>query len=226
MGLPKSTIVRLLQTLEEEGFVNNDRMQGGYQITSLTESLSCGFQRDPLILEAGRQSMQDLTREVKWPTSIALFDFDAVVVRYSTASSSPLAPFHSTVNMRLSLVSRALGRAYLAFCADAVINDIVGVLARSGNQEDFIARNPKRLWSNIYEIRKKGYAERVVGIKPQTSTLAVPVMFNGEVRASLGVTYFSSVMSRKEAAERLAPSLIATAQKIGQNLAQIMEHAS
>jgi len=46
-GLPKPTIVRLLDTLIALGYVVNDRRQGGYQVTSLVRSLSAGFHGDP-----------------------------------------------------------------------------------------------------------------------------------------------------------------------------------
>src|SRR5690606_8542595 len=38
--LPKPTLVRILQTLEEAGYVENDARQGGYQVTALVTSLS------------------------------------------------------------------------------------------------------------------------------------------------------------------------------------------
>ena len=45
-GLPKPTIVRLLDTLIGLGYVVNDRRQGGYQVTSLVRSLRlCGLDR-------------------------------------------------------------------------------------------------------------------------------------------------------------------------------------
>ena len=43
----------------------------------------------------------------------AVLENNAMVVRYSTIPLSPLAMRHSTINVRLSLVSRAIGRAYL-----------------------------------------------------------------------------------------------------------------
>src|SRR3954470_11429616 len=115
-GLPKPTIVRLLETLSARGYVINDQRQGGYSVTSQVRTLSCGFHGDPLVIEAGRAWAIDLTRRLKWPIALAVLDKDAVTVRFSTISESPISPFHGTLNMRLSLISRGLGRAYLAFC--------------------------------------------------------------------------------------------------------------
>ena len=49
-ALPKSTIVRLLETLRLLGYVANDPRQGGYQVTSGVRGLSSGFHGDPLVV--------------------------------------------------------------------------------------------------------------------------------------------------------------------------------
>ncbi|MGH6862384.1 MAG: helix-turn-helix domain-containing protein, partial [Phyllobacterium sp.] len=115
-GLPKATIVRLLQTLCHEQYATNDRRQGGYQVTANVKALSCGYHGDPAVVEAARPWSIEFTRTHHWPIAIATFERDAVVVRFSTIIDSPVSPFHGTINLRLDLLNRALGRAYLAFC--------------------------------------------------------------------------------------------------------------
>src|SRR5918999_872484 len=110
-GLPKPTIVRLLETLIAAGFVSSDRRLGGYQVTSRVSALSSGYHGAPMVIEAARPWAIDITRKLKWPVSVALLEKDAVVVRFSTIPDSPMSPFHATINMRLSLISRGLGRA-------------------------------------------------------------------------------------------------------------------
>lgn len=115
-AFPKPSIVRLLQTLEAKGLVRHAPQPGAYYLTSGVATLSSGYHSEPRVVEAAAQPMDELTAKIKWPLALAVFDGDAVVVRYSTIPNSPLSLLHSSLNMRLSLVSRALGRAYLAFC--------------------------------------------------------------------------------------------------------------
>ena len=61
-ALPKSTIVRLLETLRLLGYVANDPRQGGYQVTSGVRTLSSGFHGDPLVVEAARSWAIEFTR--------------------------------------------------------------------------------------------------------------------------------------------------------------------
>ncbi|MGV3650454.1 MAG: helix-turn-helix domain-containing protein [Devosia sp.] len=191
-GLPKPTLVRLLKTLVANGFVSNDKRQSGYQITSLVTSLSSGFHGDPLVVEAGRAWAMELNARFKWPIAIAVFDKDAVIVRYSTVHDSPVSPFHATINMRLSLFTRALGRAFLASCSDAQIEALLASPSTPGSQlEEERDRDPEKVRRMVRTIRDRGFAMRDPNVEPRTSdTIAVPIFGPGGVQASIGLTYF------------------------------------
>lgn len=195
-GLPKPTLIRMLRTLEADGYVSNDRRQAGYQITSLVTSLSSGFHGDPLVVEAGRAWAMGLSAEYKWPVAIAVFDGRAMVVRYSTVYDSPISPFHATINMRLSLFTRALGRAYLAACSDEQIAALVDKMKKDSDLESPHARDPDAVSRMVRTVRDRGYAMRDSNVEPRTSdTIAVPIFARGAVQASIGLTYFRSAMN-------------------------------
>jgi IclR family mhp operon transcriptional activator len=223
-GLPKPTIVRLLETLSAMGYVANDQRQGGYSVTSLVRTLSCGFHGDPLVVEAGRAWAIDLTRRLKWPVAIAVLDKDAVVVRFSTIPDSPISPFHGTIGSRLSLVSRGLGRAYLAFCPAAERTILLQILAGSADPEDAPARRPPALLRSLQPIRRQGFAERDAAVEPRSSsTLAVPIMDGDRVLATLGLTYFSSAMKRAQAVALYVPHLKSAAASISRSVERLEE---
>lgn len=218
-GLPKPTVVRLLETLAEAGYVTNDRRQGGYRITSLVQSLSCGFQGDAPVVEAGRPWAIEFTRRFQWPVAIAVLDLDAVTVRLSTIADSPISPFHATINMRLPLLTRGLGRAYLAFCSQSERNFILQILARSADPEDAGARDRATTLAMLGRIRKLGFAERTMAVEPtSSSTLAVPIKRGKDVLATIGVTYFRSAMPTKQARERYIPALWEMADNIANSV--------
>ena len=190
-GLPKPTLVRFLATLSHAGFVSSTPRQSGYQLTSLVRSLSSGYHGDPLIVEAGAAVAREITRETKWPVSIALPDGNGVRVRLSTASDSPMSPFHSTINMHLGFFLRALGRAYLAYSDPAQVETYSRQAVTEAAEGHRLAGDEVALKSLIASIRWKGYALRDREIEPQSSdTLAVPIFLDGAVRATLGVTFF------------------------------------
>lgn len=195
-GLPKPTLVRFLRTMVRAGYVTNDQRQSGYQLTALVSSLSSGYHGDPLVIEAGRPWAIQLTRQLQWPVSIAVLDAESVVVRFSTVADSPVSPFHSTINMRLTLFTNALGRAYLAHCDDDQIEAFACSAEQSGDPTVAgIARDRAYLHTLVKSIRRSGYALRDIRTEPRNSnTLAVPIFLGGRVRASLGMTFFRSTI--------------------------------
>lgn len=191
-GLPKPTLVRLLKTLAADGYVRNDQRQAGYQITSLVTSLSSGFHGDPLVVEAGRPWAMELSARFKWPVAVAVYEKGAMVVRYSTVYDSPISPFHATINMRLSMFTRALGRAYLAFCTDEQIDALL-VASSHHDLETAADCEPEKVRRMVRTVRDRGYAMRDTQVEPRTSdTIAVPIQGGGAVQASIGLTYFRS----------------------------------
>lgn len=207
-GLPKPTLVRFLKTLSNLGYVTHSPDHAGYQITSLVTSLSAGYHGDPLIVEAGRAWAIQITRELKWPVSIAVLSGNWVTVRLSTVSSSPISPFHATINMKLGLFSRALGKAYIAFCSDGQIENFANqVQAEQPNEARFVA-DRDAMWEHIASIRKNGYALRDFRASPNNSnTLAVPIFLDGQVRATIGITFFRSAVRSRNTLEEFANRL-------------------
>jgi IclR family mhp operon transcriptional activator len=206
-GFPKPSIVRLLQTLESKGLVRHAPQPGAYYLTSGVATLSSGYHSEPRVVEAAAQPMDALTRKIKWPLGLAVFDGDAVVVRYSTIPNSPLSLLHSSLNMRLSLVSRALGRAYLAFCTREEQAMLLATLDKSDRPEDAPARDRKTIARVLAETRKRGYALRDPAVRPVSNTLALPVLEYGRPVASIGLTWFASTMDAADAVARYLPDL-------------------
>jgi IclR family mhp operon transcriptional activator len=221
-GLPKPTIVRLLETLQSEGFIAKDLRLGGYQVTSQVMSLSNGFHGAPLIVEAVRPWAADLTRRFKWPVAVGVMENDAIFVRYSTIPDSPISPFHATINMRLSLISRSLGRAYLAYCSAEERRLLVRMLSASAHAED----RPKNLAKIVEQIvratRSRGFALRDPHADPKNSdTIAVPIMAGGRVLATYGMTYFRTAVPRAEMIGTLVPALKESRARIEESLTHL-----
>lgn len=197
-GLPKPTIVRLLKTLVADGYAANDRRQSGYSVTARVNSLSCGYHGDPMVVELARPWAIALTRKFGWPVGVALIDRDAVVIRFSTIPDSAISPFHATLNLRMGLLSRALGLAYFAFCSEAEQQ----ILLRQLDDTDralLKGRESGWLERRVAMARENGFTQRDPGVEPRNSnTVAVPIMVHGRVMATIGLTFFRSGASDRD----------------------------
>jgi IclR family mhp operon transcriptional activator len=217
-ALPKPTLVRLLQTLAAQGLVRPAPQPGAYVLTSAVRTLSCGYHGEPRVIEAAAPVADAFTARHKWPVAVAVPDVDAVVVRYSTIDQSPLSLLHSSINLRLSLLSRALGRAYLAFCSTEEREALLRQVACSPQDEDRAAGEAAQLQAMLEETRARGYALRHPGVRPVSNTFAVPLYEHGRVVASMGVTWFSSTMPVSEAVATLGPPLREAAREVSARL--------
>ncbi|MDQ8727785.1 DNA-binding transcriptional regulator [Bradyrhizobium sp. LHD-71] len=194
-GIPKPSIVRLLRTFVAKGLVCHAPKHGAYYLTSQVQSLSVGYHSVPKIVEAAAPLLDAMTSQVKWPMAVSVPDGNAVVIRYSTVPRSPLALLHSSINMRLSFVTRALGRAFLAFCEDDEREIILKAVNISSEPEDAFAQNPVAVRRILAETRAQGYATRDPRVRPVSNTIAVPVFEDTRVVATVGLTFISSALT-------------------------------
>jgi len=223
-GLPKPTIVRMLRTLINGGYAAKDPRQNGYRVTPRVQSLSCGFHGDPLVVEAARPWAIALTRELKWPTGIAILDGEGVTIRFSTIPDSPISPFHASLNMQLSLFASGLGLAYYAFCPE-VEREMLLAMVADKERALLESREPGWLDWRVQEARERGYATRDPRAEPRnSSTIAVPIMVGDRVTATIGLTFFRKAVGAEDAARYVA-ALRRTARAVEEQILRLGEVA-
>ena len=225
-GIPKPSIVRLLQTLEGRGLVRHAKQHGAYFLTSQIRTLSSGYHSEPRLIEASAALLDDFTRKVKWPVAMAIPDSSAMVIRYSTIPLSPLSLLHSSLGMRLSLVTRALGRAYLAFCDAQEQEALIALLRKSQEPEDAVARDEMALRLMLKQIFARGLATRDPRVRTVSNTLAVPVYEQSRIVATVGLTFFSSAMEPDEAIKLFRGDLFRLSENISKRLGALNEHGA
>jgi IclR family mhp operon transcriptional activator len=218
--LPKPTIVRMLRTLAAEGYVISGPRQAGYSVTAKVNSLSCGYHGDPMVVEAAKPWAIALTRKFGWPVGVGVLDHNVVVIRFSTIPDSAISPFHSSLNRRLGLVSRALGLAYFAFCSA----DEQQLLLRQLDEEDralLCQREAGWLERRVSRARERGFSQRDPGVYPSNSdTVAVPILAHGRIAATIGLTYFR-VGATESDVSTFADALKTSAIEIGDQIERL-----
>jgi IclR family mhp operon transcriptional activator len=162
--------------------------------------------------------MENLQREIIWPTDIATFFDDAMFLRETTRRLSPLTIDSATAGLRLPMLMSATGRAYLAFCADKERRAILENLRRSNAPEDKRARDESYVRNLLATTRRNGYGERHREIFDKTGAIAVPISRAGHVLACLNISFIASALTPSEAADRYLRSLRAAATSIEKGL--------
>jgi IclR family mhp operon transcriptional activator len=112
-GLNRTTCYRLLQTLQQEGYVTFDETSALFGLTPQVRRLSEGLSTQDLSRQAALPPMFGLLEQVSWPSDFAVFELGWMMIRESTHSFSPFSVHRSMVGLGRSLVRSALGRAVL-----------------------------------------------------------------------------------------------------------------
>jgi IclR family mhp operon transcriptional activator len=200
-GISRPALYRILSALMAAGYVTRNEL-GAYEITHLVRLLSDGFKDDEWIAELASPALDAVQRLVTWPTDLALYRNYAMWLRDTTRRNSPLVIDRGTIGYKLPLLATAAGLAYMASCPDEEIEEILDALRKSEDRFDAIAKDRRRTRLLIAKTRKDGYGSRQGGVVAETGSIAVPIFQGGHVKASLGITFFASVLNPPEAAAK------------------------
>lgn len=218
-GLPKPTIVRMLDTLIVDGYVARDNMCGGYRVTHRVRLLDSGYDGIAQILEIARPRAVDLTNQIKWPVGLAVLDGDAMAVQLWTGPISPWVHINTLLGHRPNLVTSAMGRAYLAFSSDAERERLIQML-REKPEMNFGPEEEARFRAILAHVREEGYALRAPRTEPRrNTTIAMPIRSNGSVLASMTVSFFTTSVPKSRVGVRIIKPLRETIEKIEQDFA-------
>jgi IclR family mhp operon transcriptional activator len=219
-GLPRPTVYRLLDTLIAAGYVAHGQRPDIYRLTIAVRALSDGFDDEAWMTDIAAPILAELGQAIVWPTDIATFDRDAMVVRETTHASSPLSINREKAGFRPPVLLSSLGLVYLAHVSETERDTILRSLANSDRPDAALAKNRRAVGALLAEVRRRGYGFREGGISPKTGSIAVPVMWRQRPIACINIHYILSAMTMEQVAERYLPAMRAAAAKIEKALAQ------
>jgi IclR family mhp operon transcriptional activator len=204
-GLPRPTLVRLLQTLIGLGYASRVSRQDGYRLTDHVLTLAGGVRFTDHLVDAAIPHMSRFTSEHGWPLYLATLSAGAMAIRHSTAPESPLSFETAGYNRRSPLLVGALGRVLLAFCGEEERRTILrGIGIRQG----------PALSAALAEIRRDGFAFTRPPRPTRIHGIAVPILGRDRVLGSLSMRFPRSAMSEEEMGQRFGRQLAQLARAI------------
>lgn len=201
-GLNRTTCYRLLQTLQDEGYVSFDAKSALFGLTNQVRTLGEGVSLSDLSSQAALPPMFALLKEASWPSDFALFELGTLMIHESTHSFSPFSVHRSMIGRRRSLVRSALGRAILTAASPTLRREMLDITASLVPDDATLARNRRAIRHFVLQTRKDGYASSVGEAEQGISAIALPVRGIGPVLASLNLVFFTSAMTPEVAARR------------------------
>ena len=221
LGMSRATTYRFLESLRDAGYAVKHESSGQYSPSFLVRALSCGFEDEDWIAQIARPVLRALGSELVWPIAIATLSGPGMLLRESTDTQSPLALHRFSAGRRIGLLDTASGRAYLAFCGRTQRETLLDVLATTAEAGVAGGFDRQAIRSELAAVRQQGYAahRRPQRISSQCA-IAVPVIANGRVLASLSIRYSESAVRSALAQQRFLGKLRQAAAQIGSSFEQ------
>lgn len=202
-GLSKPTLMRILRTLGEAGYVHRGIADRLFRLTARTGAMASRGARG-LLAQTAARALDRLCHEVLWPSDLAVYGDGGMRIQETTRRLSPFMMNRDVLSHRIHMLQSGMGRAYLAFCAEAERERIIRTLAASRDPLDREARDARAVAAAIADAREKGYAARAPGYfithatESRVSAIAVPVMHRGAAIAAINLIWVSRAASETE----------------------------
>ena len=224
-GIPKPSLLRILNTLEQSGFVSRRLADGRYRISANLSHLARKRDRYDGVAEAAAPVLDRLCQKVSWPSDLMVPAGDHMEIRESSRVRTPFAIYfiHDRIGTPVNWILSAVGRAYLAYCPEHERQRILTLLSKSDKAENRLARDPKRVDRILAETRMNGYGTRdpsfVGGAYGRQSpdglaAIAVPLLDRRRVHGVINLIWASAARKEQEMARDHLADLQAAAKEI------------
>lgn len=160
-GIPKPSLLRILETLEKSRFVWRAIGDGCYR-----RGISLAARR-PLdlsslqIAERASPCLEELQRKVIWPSDVMVRHGHQLEVIESSRRHSNLRLTYYNIGYLVDMILSAPGRAYLAWCSETERAEVIALLRQNPSP---IRRSRELLENGLTEVlaetRQRGYGVR------------------------------------------------------------------
>jgi IclR family pca regulon transcriptional regulator len=220
IGLPKTTIHRLLHTLMSSNYIACDS-QKRYFLGSKFASLGMSVLASMEVREIALPFLEDLSRRSQQNVSLGILDRTEVMYICRVEKRS-IIPMTLKIGSRLNCHQTSMGRAILAFLDAEQLQNVLKELTRDIAAANVVGSRGEHLRKVLQEVRRKGYAlsdeEWILGVR----SIAAPVFnMQGRVEAAVNMPVISAAISRNKLIKEFLPRLLATAEKISSSLGYI-----
>jgi IclR family mhp operon transcriptional activator len=206
--LPLPTVYRILETLSYGGYVERGTApEKVYRLTSGVRRLSGGVTIEALFVSIATPVLLQRRSVLKWPSCVARFEHDGMVVLESTDQFSPNSIGLNSIGTRFPMLNTPLGWAYLAFCREAEQREILEHLRKSPDPDDAPARDQAFVDRMLGTIRATGYATSQELPPERCSGIALPIMHRRAVVGCIGSVWSAALFSHERVVPKSLPVL-------------------
>jgi len=220
LELPRTTTVRVLETLRELRYVDRRDDDRRYHLTTRVLSLSSGFSENFGLVQIARPILEALCDELRWPVTLSALSGFAVRVYHTTDARTPHMLFRSVAGVDMPLRRTSSGVIHLAFCSETarqlLLDGTRDEVAEGGRSDAQFERELPATRARGWHYQDHSYVDSpdFRGFQDKEGVLSVPLLREGSLLAVLSSRVIRRAVREAWLAETLAPRLQRAAAQI------------
>ncbi len=206
-SLPKATVLRMLESLRHAGYISFDPESQTYRVGLRSLALSNSVSFEDQMLEIARPVMARLRERLGWPSDLAVFQHDKMVI-VDTNRKLGMLSTNRTIGSRIPLMASATGRAYMASTSPQERNRLLDMLATSPDPFEQLAKDRPAAEKMLAQTARRGYGLSNQEFLKTNRGAAVAVMRGDEVACVINLIAIATLVSMDEVEKRYVPMLL------------------
>ena len=221
LEIPRPTVYRLLQTLEEAGYVLFSASDSRARVSPLASGLGDRSSVRSLLCRVAAPKLVQFTDKHTWPVDLSVYADLRMIVEETTHWRSPVSIDRNMAGASLPVLRTSAGRAFLAFCEAKEREIILDLLRKEDHPEDRPFLESAWIQNRLQQFRDQGFATRgPQTLRASTSSFAVPVTFKGQIIGCLSIIWITSALSIVESVRRFSAELAQFSKDISDEMAR------
>ncbi len=218
VAIPKSTVHRLLATLEKKRFVQRDAATGTYRLgIRLLQMAYLTLERNDLRRLAA-PFLHHLSEQYQETVHLSVLD-EPDVVFLDVIESPQRVKLAAAVGQRLPAFATASGKAMLAYMPTETVQRILARGMPQYTQRTLCS--PEGFFEDMHRVRERGFAIDEQEFESGISAVAAPILdLSDRPIASVAVAGPAYRLTRERMLE-IGPGVVATARGIAQEIGMV-----
>lgn len=167
VGMPPSTALRLLTTMQIHGFVDYNETTQEWAIGVETYSVGCSYLNRTNLVEAAQPVMRQLMRDTGETSNLAIEQNGSIVFIAQAETQNPIRAFHSP-GSRGQIHASGIGKVLLSELQRNELENILQITGLPKFTEKTLTK-PTDLFENLNQIQVRGWSlddeERFLGMR-------------------------------------------------------------
>ena len=194
VALPRPTVLRLLDTLSDAGYVSRSQTDNRYRATRRLRELSCGYDEEAWLSSIVRPFLAELEAELVWPLAVICLHDQMLIVEALTDHNSQMLDRRESAGTEVSPLYSASGCLFMALLPEPERQAYIAHVREQGMEMlERLGITWEDVEVRIARAREQQYAELHL---PTHSTIGVPVFLDGRIVSVLNMRMHGSLEAR------------------------------